>query len=82
MESGNVKHGHKKTILCVDDEIAILSSLARMLRPLPYRVVTASDGVKALEMVKKEKPDLVISDVKMPRMDGYELIKQLQARRL
>lgn len=80
MESGNKTHGHNKTILCVDDEIAILSSLARTLRPLPYRVVTATDGVKALEMVKKEKPDLIISDVKMPRMDGYELIKQLQAK--
>lgn len=78
MESGNIKHDQKKTILCVDDEIAILASLARTLRPLPYRVLTATDGVKALEIVKKEKPDLVISDVKMPRMDGYELLKQMQ----
>jgi CheY-like chemotaxis protein len=82
MGSGNVKQGHKKTILCVDDEIAILSSLARTLRPLPYRVVTATDGVKALEMVNQEKPDLIISDVKMPRMDGYEFIKQLHAKGL
>lgn len=80
MESGNRTQGQIKTILCVDDEIAILSSLARTLRPLPYRVVTATDGLIALEMVKKEKPDLIISDVKMPRMDGYELIKQLQAK--
>ena len=80
METGNETHAHNKTILCVDDEIAVLSSLARTLRPYPYRLVTATDGVKALEMVKKEKPDLIISDVKMPRMDGYELIKQLQAK--
>ena len=80
MESGSQTQGQIKTILCVDDEIAILSSLARTLRPLPYRVVTATDGLIALEIVKKEKPYLIISDVKMPRMDGYELIKQLQAK--
>ena len=82
MESDNVTHGMKKTILCVDDEPAILSSLTRLLRPLPYRVITANDGIKALEMVNQEKPDLVISDVKMPRMDGYDFLKQLRAKGL
>jgi len=82
MVSDNVKHGMEKTILCVDDEPAILSSLTRMLRPFPYRVITATVGIKALEMVNQEKPDLVISDVKMPRMDGYEFLKQLHAKGL
>src|SRR5210317_1891878 len=82
MVSDNVKHDMEKTILCVDDEPAILSSLTRMLRPLPYRVITATDGMKALEMVNIEKPDLVISDVKMPRMDGYGFLKQLHAKGL
>ena len=77
MESGNVKHDQQKTILCVDDEIAILASLARTLRPLPYRVLTATDGVKALAMVKKEKPHPVYMRGDNPHFIARVIVDEL-----
>ena len=68
-----------RRILVVDDERHIVRLVQVNLEKVGYTVLTAYDGVEALEQVGKEKPDMVILDVMMPRMDGFEVLKKLQA---
>lgn len=65
------------TILCVDDESSVLSSLKRLLRKASYHVLTADSGATALELMKTENVDLIISDMRMPGMSGAELFSQV-----
>lgn len=68
------------TILCVDDEPNILSSLKRALRNPHYRVLTVPGGAEALAIMEAEPADLVISDMRMPGMDGAQLLGQVRRR--
>jgi len=68
----------KKKVLFVDDESKILKSYSRMLRKMPWQILTASSGEKALELLKKEKIDLIVTDIKMPTMHGIDLIKNIR----
>ncbi len=65
-----------KHILLVDDSATMLMSLKSSLEIAGFEVSTASDGMQALERIRARKPDLMITDINMPRMDGLELIKQ------
>jgi two-component system, OmpR family, response regulator MprA len=67
-------------ILVVDDEPAVRESLASSLAFEDYEVVTAVDGVAALEEVDRSRPDLAVLDVLMPRMDGLTTCRRLRAR--
>ncbi|CCW34262.1 response regulator with CheY-like receiver domain and winged-helix DNA-binding domain [Chthonomonas calidirosea] len=67
-----------KKILAVDDERAIVRLVQINLERQGYQVVTAYDGKEALEKVASEKPDLVVLDVMMPYMDGFEVLQQLR----
>lgn len=67
------------SVLVVDDTPQYLAALKRLLGRQGYRVYLASDGETALEVVRREFPDLVLLDVKMPGMDGYETCRRLQA---
>jgi two-component system nitrogen regulation response regulator NtrX len=67
-----------KTILVVDDEKDIRTSLTGILEDEGYQVVTASSGVEALESVRDELPDLVLLDIWMPGMDGLEALEKLK----
>jgi adenylate cyclase len=67
------------TILVVDDVPGNLRLLEAVLAPRGYDVVTAGDGVVALEVVASQQPDLVLLDVVMPRLDGYEVCRRLRA---
>jgi CheY-like chemotaxis protein len=67
------------TILLVDDNLQNLELMQAYLDDLPSRVVTASDGVEAMEAVDREKPDLILLDVMMPRMSGFEVCQKLKA---
>lgn len=69
----------KKKILVVDDERHIVRLVEVNLVRAGYEVVTAFDGVEALDAVKEHKPDMLVLDVMMPRMDGFEVLKHLQA---
>jgi CheY-like chemotaxis protein len=70
----------QKLILVVDDEPAILMTAAAILDMQGYRTATASDGLAALERALELKPDLVLSDVVMPRMNGVQLAIELKQR--
>ena len=66
------------SVLLVDDEENILSSLRRVLRGQPYSVQIANGGEQALEILRKQPVDLVISDARMPGMDGATLLAEVQ----
>ena len=70
----------KKKILVVDDSKTALFVESMILRKGPYELVTASDGVEAVEKAVAERPDLILMDVVMPRMDGFEACEALRER--
>ena len=65
-------------ILVVDDDPDILEAISMILESQGYKVVTARDGVEGLANLKAEKPDLMILDLLMPKMDGFAVCKELQ----
>jgi CheY-like chemotaxis protein len=68
-------------VLIADDDPWILRMVSNVLSKRGYEVETAHDGEEALEMALANKPDLLITDVMMPRMDGWTLVKALRTRR-
>jgi len=66
-------------ILVVDDEIYIVHILDFSLGMEGYEVITALDGEEALKKIKDNKPDLIVLDIMMPKMDGYETCKVLKS---
>lgn len=67
-----------KTILVVDDEADIAMTLKVFIELYGYRVATAFDGLEGLRKALEEPPDLMITDITMPRMDGLELVDRLR----
>ncbi|MDO8578794.1 MAG: response regulator transcription factor [Dehalococcoidales bacterium] len=68
----------KKRILVVDDEINIIKFLRANLEEKGYEVLTAMDGAAALQVFEKEVPDLVLLDIMMPKLDGFEVCRRLR----
>lgn len=68
----------EKVVLLVDDSISVRRFVGRMLEKAGYRVKLASDGLEALEIVSAAKCDLVVSDLEMPRTNGYELMSHMR----
>jgi twitching motility two-component system response regulator PilH len=68
-----------KTILCADDSLTALTMHQMILKSHGYRVVTAQDGFEAVTKASAELPDLILMDVVMPRMTGFEAVKQIRA---
>ena len=68
-----------KKILVVDDEPDILKLETFRLKKSGYEVATATDGREAFDLIQKEKPDLILLDLRLPIMDGYEVCKRLKA---
>lgn len=69
----------QKKILAVDDERHIVRLIQVNLERAGYRVVTANDGREALKKIGEDQPDLVILDVMMPYLNGFETLKQIRA---
>jgi chemosensory pili system protein ChpA (sensor histidine kinase/response regulator) len=65
-------------VLVVDDSLTVRRVTQRLLQREGYRVALAADGLQALERLAQEAPDLVLSDIEMPRMDGFELARHLR----
>ena len=70
----------KAKILVVDDEAIVRESLRDWLADAGYQVLTAENGPRALEVIEKEKPSIMIADLVMPGMDGIELMKRARAQ--
>ncbi|TET39031.1 MAG: response regulator [Dehalococcoidia bacterium] len=65
-------------ILVVDDDPDIREAICAILEAHSHQVVTARDGEEGLDKLKEERPDLIILDLLMPRMDGFAVLKELQ----
>ncbi len=66
-------------VLVVDDSITVRRVTQRLLQREGYRVALAADGLQALERLQEEKPTIVLSDIEMPRMDGFDLVRNIRA---
>ncbi len=71
----------KKKILVVDDEIDIVDIVKIFLEGKGYEVVCAYNGEDALKVIKKERPDLIILDILMPEMDGFDVCRKLKSEK-
>jgi CheY-like chemotaxis protein len=65
-------------VLVVDDERGIVTLLSDLLADEGYRVVSAFDGISALQRIRDEQPDLVLADIMMPRLDGLSLLNRIR----
>ncbi|MAI67387.1 MAG: two-component system response regulator [Phycisphaerae bacterium] len=68
------------TLLLVDDNKQNLELMQAFLEELPCKLLTASDGVEAMEMIDRQTPDLLILDVMMPRMSGFEVCQKVKSQ--
>ena len=66
-------------VMVVDDSITVRRVTQRLLQREGYRVVLAADGLQALERLQEERPSIVLSDIEMPRMDGFDLARNIRA---
>jgi chemosensory pili system protein ChpA (sensor histidine kinase/response regulator) len=71
--------GEVPLVLVVDDSITVRRVTQRLLRREGYRVALAADGLQALEQLALERPAVVLSDIEMPRMDGFDLARNIRA---
>src|SRR4030042_6260007 len=69
-------NNHIPTILIVDDEKPICTALASLVKTEGFKALTAGDGATALEKVRSESPDVMLADIKMPGVDGMELMRR------
>lgn len=67
------------TVMVVDDSVTLREMIADLLKSRGLNVTVASDGVEALEQIKVNCPDLVVLDIVMPRMNGYEVCRRLKS---
>ena len=65
-------------VLVVDDSITVRRVTQRLLKREGFRVALAADGLQALERLQEEKPAIVLSDIEMPRMDGFDLARNIR----
>jgi CheY-like chemotaxis protein len=73
-----MEQARDKTILVVDDEPDVREYLKTVLEDAEFKVVTAADGVEALEIIHREKPDFISLDLIMPRKSGHKLLYELK----
>jgi len=69
----------KQRVLVVEDHESLQAAICDLLESDGYEVFAASDGPQALRLMKENRPDLILSDINMPKMDGYELFETVQA---
>jgi signal transduction histidine kinase len=76
----DTKDGPPATVLAVDDDPVVCSLMRATLENDGFRVIEAADGVEGCQLYEQHRPDLLLVDVVMPRMDGYELCRELRSR--
>jgi two-component system, OmpR family, alkaline phosphatase synthesis response regulator PhoP len=70
----------KPRVLVVEDDLSILTGVSMNLRYEGYEVLQAQDGARGLEMAVTDGPDLIVLDIMMPRLNGYEVLRELRSR--
>ncbi len=68
----------KATVMVVDDSLTMRKVLSRTLEREGYQVVTAKDGMDALQILQETRPDIILLDIEMPRMDGFEFARNVR----
>jgi chemosensory pili system protein ChpA (sensor histidine kinase/response regulator) len=68
----------EKLIMVVDDSVTVRKVTSRFLEREGFRVITAKDGVEALQLLQDHMPDVMLLDIEMPRMDGFEVAKNIR----
>ncbi len=71
--------GKTKTVLFIDDEAPWLSMIKTAVEHASFDVITADSGEAALRKIKRKKPDLILSDVRMPTMNGFDLFEKIRS---
>jgi CheY-like chemotaxis protein len=71
--------GFMATLLVVEDEAVLRESIVEILILENYTVLSAANGIEALTVMQQHKPDLILCDIVMPEMDGYQLLEKLRA---
>ena len=71
-------HSDRQLVMVVDDSITMRKVTSRVLEEQDYEVITARDGVDATEKLQDRTPDIMLLDIEMPRMDGYELTEYVR----
>ncbi len=79
IQAASPASGQVPLVLVVDDSITVRRVTQRLLQREGYRVVLAADGLQALERLQEERPTVVLSDIEMPRMDGFDLARNIRA---
>lgn len=74
----NIMDSNKKTVLVVDDEIAIVELLKHHLDLEGYNVLEANDGITAVEIATEKRPDLILLDIMLPKLDGLSVCKRIK----
>ena len=74
------EQARRATIMVVDDSITVRRVTQRLLEREGYRVMLAKDGVDALEQIEALRPDLMLVDIEMPRMDGFDLTREVRGK--
>ena len=72
---------HSGVILLVEDSIPLLRNAAFLLEVAGYKVHTAANGVEGMDILRRQRPDIIISDIEMPQMDGYQFLQKVRADR-
>ncbi len=70
----------KQRILVAEDHEPLLIGIQQILETAGYTVLTASDGLEALQILEHTRPDLILADIMMPTVDGYALLERLRSR--
>jgi DNA-binding response OmpR family regulator len=68
----------KKRILIVDDEVELSEMVKMRLETVGYEIISAFDGQEALDRARQDKPDLIILDLMLPKIDGYKVCRMLK----
>src|SRR5207245_10660844 len=72
------KTEHKKKILVADDTVTVRKVAAKLLESAGYDVLEAEDGLQALDLAQKEHPDLILLDLLMPKMTGFDVLREVK----
>ncbi len=78
-DESNISNKGKKHILIIEDNKVVREMYKGILESNNYNVLLAENGIKGLEIYKRQKPDILVSDIEMPEMDGVEMVKQIRA---